>query len=78
MAPTEELTLTFGHGRRHLAGTRLSPAEVESAIATDVTAAERPPGVWWRGEVQINGIRIEYRAYSLDSRRVHVGTYYPL
>jgi hypothetical protein len=71
--------VTFGHGARHLEGTGLSAAQVESTILQRVTAeasqSSATAGSFW-GRVQINGTTIEYRAYTLPDGTINVGTYY--
>ena len=69
---------TFGHGARHLAGTLLSPADVESAIGSQIqgqVANAAATGSFW-GRVSVDGIDIEYRAYTLPDGTINVGTYY--
>jgi len=71
--------VTFGHGARHLAGKGLKSADVETAIAGEVrNILDRSSltGSWF-GRVAVSGQRIEYRAYTLQPRQIHVGTYYP-
>ncbi len=73
--------VTFGHGARHLEGTGLSVAEVESAILPRVSAAVTESttgtagGSFW-GRVVVDGTTIEYRAYPLADGTINVGTYY--
>ncbi|MEW5745818.1 MAG: FG-GAP-like repeat-containing protein [Nitrospirota bacterium] len=72
--------ITFGHGARHFAGTGLSEAAVQSAIRAQIRAATRgatATGSFW-GRVKVGGVTIEYRAYTLPSGRIHVGTHYPV
>jgi RHS repeat-associated protein len=74
---SEALTVSFGHGARHLAGTGLSQGVVETAIGTQVQAVGRAAGGYW-GRVSVQGTTIEYRAYPLANGGTHVGTYYPV
>lgn len=72
--------VTFGHGARHLAGTGLREAAVEGAIRTrvvSIVAASSSTGEFW-GRVTVSGQTLLYRAYTLASNRIHVGTYYPV
>lgn len=73
------LKITFGHGGRHLVGTGLAQEAVESAIGAEIHAlvgrAARTGRLW--GRVRVGAKSIEYRAYTLPSRDIYVGTYYP-
>jgi len=72
-------TITFGHGARHLEGTKLTQSEVESAIRDSVQQtvknATQPTTNFW-GRVTVNGQTIEYRAFTLPNGTTNVGTYY--
>ena len=71
-------SIEFGHGARHLAGTGLSAAEVESAIAADIAPQLQNAssvGSFW-GRTAVNGTAIEYRGFGLGSGAVRIGTYY--
>jgi RHS repeat-associated protein len=72
-------TVVFGHGARHLEGSGLKQDAVESAIQEDVQAtikgATQPTTNFW-GRVTVDGKVIEYRAYTLPSGTINVGTYY--
>jgi hypothetical protein len=72
------LSVTFGHGSRHLRAASVSAAEVEAAIAHDLERISPPPGAALRRAIVVAGAMIEYRAYRVDEARIHVGTYYPL
>ena len=70
--------VTFGHGARHLEGTGLSARQVESSILQQVASQASQAsstGSFW-GRVEINGVTIEYRAYTLADGTINVGTYY--
>jgi hypothetical protein len=71
--------VTFGHGARHLAGSGLNQADVESAIHQDVEAgvknATQSTGNFW-GRVNVGGQTVEYRAFTLPNGTINVGTYY--
>jgi RHS repeat-associated protein len=74
------LEISFGHGARHLEGTGLGANEVESSIKSAVTAGVQgatETGNFW-GRVTVDGVKIEYRAFTLSSGRINVGTYYPV
>jgi hypothetical protein len=72
--------VTFGHGARHLEGTGLTRTQVESAITARVNEIWSNPmtlgtGNWW-GWIEINGVTVQYRAFTRPGGVVHVGTYY--
>jgi RHS repeat-associated protein len=70
--------ITFGHGARHLAGTGLSQEAVESTIAAQVRTSisnATSSGSFW-GRVAVDGVTLEYRAYTLADGTINVGTYY--
>ncbi len=74
------LTITQGHGARHLLETSLVPADVEAAIEAQIrqsASGASVGGPFW-GRISIGGQTIEYRAYGLDDGTINVGTYYPL
>lgn len=63
---------------RHLEGTGLSAAQVESTILKRVTteaSQASTTGSFW-GRVQISGTTIEYRAYTLPDGTINVGSCY--
>jgi hypothetical protein len=69
--------VTFGDGARHLEGSGLSQAEVESAITADVQATAShtsSTGGFW-GKVVVDGQTITYRAMTLADGSIDVGTY---
>jgi hypothetical protein len=72
------LRITFGHGARHLAGTALSEAAVNSAIraqlSRELTGASMTGSFW--GKITIGGETIIYRAFTLSDGTINVGTYY--
>jgi hypothetical protein len=70
--------ITFGHGARHLIEYGLDQTEVESTIELQVQQAVTgagSTGEFW-GRVTVNGMTIEYRAYTLADGTINVGTYY--
>jgi RHS repeat-associated protein len=70
---------TFGHGARHLAGTGLSRAAVEAAIAEAIRQIQKSSNVvgeFW-GKVVVSGESVIYRAYPTSGGPINVGTYYP-
>ena len=72
--------ITFGHGARHLVETDVAQEVVASAIGTEIEESARQAshtGSFW-GRVQVGVTIIEYRAYTLRSGDIHVGTYYPV
>jgi RHS repeat-associated protein len=79
-AVASAVTVVFGHGARHLAGTGLSQSTVEVAIRTQLQNAlanASASGPFW-GRVVVQGVTIEYRAYTLANGTINVGTYYPI
>jgi RHS repeat-associated protein len=71
--------ITFGHGARHLQGTALSATEVQQVITNQVqdavASSSFSTGSFW-GRVEVQGISVEYRAYTLPNGTINVGTYY--
>lgn len=65
--------IIFGHGARHLEGSGLSQAAVESAIQGSVRGTPNA-GTHW-GWVQVNGQWIQYRAFVLPNDTINIGTY---
>ena len=72
------VTVTFKHGARHLGGSTLSPATVESAIAAHaaatvnaLVASEKVTII----PILIEGQIILYRAYVVRPGFINVGTY---
>ncbi|MBI3837746.1 MAG: hypothetical protein HY288_07405 [Planctomycetia bacterium] len=73
------VTITFGHGARHLAGTGLSQSAVEAAISQEIQAlaakgAQFAGGFW--GRLSVTGQTVEFRAMTLLNGIINVGTYY--
>jgi len=73
IAPTTTPRITFGHGARHLEGSGLSQAAVESAIEGAVRAIPNAATHW--GWVQVNGQWIQYRAFVLPDGTINIGIY---
>ena len=69
--------ITFGHGGRHLEGTNLSTSEVNQAIANDVVSKNLGAGQFYKGQVNVNGVNIEYTSYGVEDGVINIGTYYP-
>lgn len=69
--------ITFGHGGRHLQGTNLSITKVNQAIAKDVANIHPGTGKFYRGQINIDGISIEYTSYGVQEDMINIGTYYP-
>ena len=72
--------ITFGHGARHLIEADVTQGAVESAIGTEIADIVRQAshtGSFW-GRIKMDIKIIEYRAYTLRSGDIHVGTYYPV
>lgn len=75
-----QITFKTSHAARHLKGTGLSAAEVESAIsraAEQTVKGASSVGPFW-GRVTVQGQVIEFRAYPIGGMRINVGTYYPV
>ena len=74
------VAVTFGHGYRHLVGTGLPRAGVESSITSHVRANPiySVGSFWQRTYYYGNGWYIKYHAYRTNLTTVHVGTYYPI
>ena len=70
--------VTFGHGGRHLEGTGLNVADVNQAIASEVSNMNYSVGKFYKGQVMVNGVTIEYTSYGVSEGVVNVGTYYPV
>lgn len=73
-----EKTVKFGHGKRHLKGTRLTERQVNDAIAKEVAELNLKAGQFHKGRVEIDGYTIEYTSYGLSEGTVNVGTYYTI
>lgn len=73
-----KVEVSFGHGGRHLDGTGLSVQEVNKIIAQDVVDKNLNIGQFYKGQVNINGITIEYTSFGLKDGMVNIGTYYPI
>jgi hypothetical protein len=71
------ISVVFGHGSRHLAGTSLTQVEVESVIAAHVRNLGVGAGASW-GWVQVEDQWILYRLHILANNVRSVGTYFPV
>lgn len=69
--------MNFGHGGRHLEGTGLSANDVNQAIAKDVVSKNPGTGQFYKGQIDVNGVTIEYTSYGVKDGVINVGTYYP-
>jgi RHS repeat-associated protein len=66
------------HAGRHLAGTGLATDAVEAAISQDIQAITSSSSTSnFLGRVNVDGIQIEYRAFTLPDGTINIGTYYP-
>jgi len=70
--------VTFGHGGRHLEGTGLLVSQVNSFLASYVTKLGLVIGQFYKGQVTIGGVIIEFTAYVLSDGTINIGTYYPI
>jgi RHS repeat-associated protein len=80
---SNNLKVIFGHGFRHLFGTGLSQAEVETEIEAAIQEAYADEGLEScadTGIIAVQGIPIVYRMYVIDAVNLicNVGTYFPL
>lgn len=69
--------ITIGHGGRHLKGTNLSVDKVNSTIANEISKIPPGAGKAYKGQIYVDGILIEYRAFGVTDDIINVGTYYP-
>jgi len=70
--------VTMSHGARHLLEIGMSPEVVENAIIQDVRgiqATASRTGQFW-SEVEVNGHKFRYRAYTQADGKTNIGTYY--
>lgn len=73
---TNNKTVEFGHGGRHMSQHNLSIPDVENAIANDVITKPPTTGVVGKGFININGISIEYHYFTRSPELINIGTYY--
>ena len=71
-------TINFGHGGRHLGGTSLNVNAVNQALANEVSTLNLSTGQFYKGQIVVNGITIEYTSYGVSDEIINIGTYYPL
>ncbi|ONK25447.1 hypothetical protein BVE85_09925 [Streptococcus azizii] len=71
-------TINFGHGGRHLEGTRYTIADVSKAIADDLTSNPLKVGEYRVKDIVIDGTIFRYKAKALDNNLINVGTFYPV
>jgi len=65
-------TVTFGHGGRHFPGANISA--IEQTIANNIPKLNS--GQFYKGVVNVNGMKIEFHAYCLSEGVTNVGTYF--
>lgn len=70
--------VTFGHGGRHINNTGLKTNQVNQHIANEVSNLNLKQGQFYKGQILIDGIMIEYTSYGVSDTVTNVGTYYPL
>ena len=74
-----DTTVTFGHGGRHLDGTRFTTGQVNPAIANDVVSRNLAVGQFLpNGMVNIDGTTFSYTAKKISALLINVGTYHPI
>ncbi len=71
-------TVTYGHGARHLEGTGLGINQVNEALANEVAKVHPGTGQFYKGQVSIGGITIEYTSFGVSDGVINIGTYYPV
>ena len=71
-------TVTFGHGGRHLDGTKLNVQKVNQALAEDVVAHKQDVGQFQKRRITVDGQIIEYTSYRVSEDKINIGTYYPV
>ena len=69
-------TITFGHGGRHLEGTKLNISEVNKTIAEDILTKNIKLGQFYKGQITIQGNIIEYTSFGVGEKTINIGTYY--
>lgn len=77
-AAADRVIFKAAHGARHLEGTGLTSGQVEDAIRTQIGGQVKDATATgeFRGRVTVDGTTLEYRAYTLPSGEINVGTYY--
>ncbi len=70
------MTVTFGHGGRHLKGTGLNVNKVNQSLAKEVVKLNLSKGDFYKGQILIDGITIEFTSYGVSDVITNVGTYY--
>ena len=71
-------TVNFGHGGRHLEGTGLDVNKVNQALANKVSKLKLSQGEFFKGQIEVDGITIEFTSYGLSDNTINIGTYYPI
>ncbi len=70
--------MNFGDGGRPLEGTGLSADKVNQAIAKDVVTKNPGTGQFYKGQIDVNRVTIEYTSYGVKEGLINIGTYYPV
>ena len=71
-----DITVTFGHGGRHLSNSKLSMETVNKRIAEDVQTQNIGVGEFHKFQIVVDGVTIEYTSFGIKENVVNVGTYY--
>ena len=71
-------TITFGHGGRHLEELGLNISKVNQAIAQDVSKIHPGINQFYKGQITVDFITIEYTSFGVSEEIINVGTYYPI
>ena len=69
--------ITFGHGGRHLIGTRLNINAVNKKLAEVVSKLKIKKGEFYKGQVKVNDVVIEFTSFGVSDDVINIGTYYP-
>ena len=69
--------VVFGHGGRHLIGTKLNVNSVNIKLAEVVSKLKLKKGEFYKGQVTIDGIVIEFTSFGVSDNKINIGTYYP-
>ncbi len=70
--------INFGHGGRHLEGFGLDVNKVNQALADEVSKLNLGLHQFHKGQIIVDGIKIEYTSYVFSNNAINVGTYYPI
>ena len=69
--------VVFGHGGRHLTGTKLNVNAVNKKLAEVVSKLKLKKGEFYKGQVKIDDVVIEFTSFGVSDDKINIGTYYP-